>query len=331
MQRWNSYRAYLERTYGFPVYRVGVDAGFSCPNRNADRSGGCVFCDPLGASAVYQRTTESTYRRNSAFEPNITHASHLVEVPLIARKASIREQVGRGLRFIKQRYKSSEASLYFQAYSNTFAPPEELGELYRDALTIHPWREFIVSTRPDCITEEVVNLLISCKSLVGKVSVELGLQSASDATLCALNRGHDVASYSSAADMLHRAGIPVTAHIILGLPGEDEAEFIQTAKTLNETGIFGVKIHNLHIPVHTNLYETYRTGEISTASTRRHVFQTIFFLRHLDEHIVIERLICETPAHRLAAPRTFDDKSKFLKILEETMVERNICQGDLAH
>lgn len=329
--RWNSYKDYLIRVYGEPVWRVGVDAGFSCPNRQPDRSGGCCYCDGTGASAAYQRTAESGWYHDSPFMASIASGpSSEIDSDLSLRITSIARQVEHGRTFLERRYQAHLLSLYFQAWTNTYAPVDELRTLYDAALKMDTWKEFIVSTRPDCVPEPVVDLLASYQGEVDRVWVELGLQSACDRTLEHIGRGHGCQCFLDAVDRLRVRGINVCAHVILGLPGDGYEQYEATAEVVNRSGCDAIKIHNLHIPGGTRLYDSYLRGEAACPSVRRHIEDTIYLLRRLRPDIVIERLICETPAHRLAAPRGFVDKSRFLSLLRTAMVERDVKQGDLS-
>ncbi len=175
----------------------------------------------------------------------------------------------------------------------------------------------------------MLDLLESYKSRVSKVWVELGLQSANAETLERIGRGHDPDCYIRSADSLHSRGIGVCTHIVVGLPSETRSDFEQTCSLVNKANSEAVKIHNLHVCGGTRLYDWYAQGEVSVASLRRHVENSIWMLRHLDKSIVVERLVCETPNHRLVAPRTFMDNSAFLSLLEQTMEDRGVWQGDL--
>ncbi|MGH0052513.1 MAG: TIGR01212 family radical SAM protein [Sphaerochaetaceae bacterium] len=310
-----SYASHLREVYKKRVYRVGVDGQFSCPNRKPDGSGGCAFCDGTGTIAAYQKPQER--------QPVL--ASNRLE----ERVRQIKVQIERGKHFLKRRYHAEQFSLYFQAYTNTFDTLEHLKTLYDSALEEGPFVELIVSTRPDCITEEIIALLESYKGKVHRVWVELGLQSGSDETLEFIGRNHDVSSYIQAVNSLRLAGIGVCTHVILGLPGENRKDIACTANIINATGSEAVKVHNLHICRNTRMQDWYEMGEVSTASLRRHVGQSIWFLRHLNPSIVIERMVCETPEYRLVAPRAFPDKHQFLQQLRSTMEERGWVQGDL--
>ena len=321
--RWRTYSSYLREKYGEAVYRIGVDGGFSCPNRRADRSGGCAFCDGTGSIAVYQRRSESGYFRTSHYDAGTAET-------ILPRLASIREQIEKGREFLSRRYKASSFSLCFQSWTNTYDSVENLRRIYDEGLSVMHFRELIISTRPDTVPESVLSLLSSYISPELAVWVEFGLQSASDRTLRLINRGHDSNAFLDAVKRAHDHGLKVSAHVILGLPGEDRDDFVRTASFLNAAGPEAVKIHNLHITGGTALADDYLQGSLTVMSEERTLESTELFLRHLDEGIIIERMISETPYHRLLAPRVFPDKSKFLRRLERRMEENGTRQGDLA-
>lgn len=330
MKRWNTYRTYLMRCYGGSVYRIGVDGGFSCPNRRSDGSGGCAYCDATGSKAAYLRPEESG--AGFSFDESISERVLLYRLPLAERLASIKAQVARGRAFVARRYKAEMYSIYFQAWTNTYAPVAQLKLLYDTALDALPEsRELIVSTRPDEIDEEKAELLASYQGRVKKVWVELGLQSANDGTLCRINRGHDVACYERACDLLHAKGVSVSTHIILGLPGEGLEDYLHTARVVASVGSEALKIHNLDITGGTALYDDFMEGEVSAPSMVRHLENTVEVLRHIPSDVVIQRLVAETPRHRLAAPRDFGEKNLFLSKLQQRMERLDAWQGDLYH
>ncbi|HKL57244.1 MAG TPA: TIGR01212 family radical SAM protein, partial [Sphaerochaeta sp.] len=230
---------------------------------------------------------------------------------------------------LARRYKAELFSIYFQAWTNTYADRATLKALYDAALEEGPFTELIISTRPDCITDEVLSLLEGYKNQVSRVRVELGLQTANVGTLELLGRGHDADCYIRSANALHSRGIGVCTHVVVGLPTEGQEDFKRTCMWINKAESEAVKIHNLHVCGGTRVYDWYAQGEVSVPSLRRHVENSILLLRHLKKNIVVERLMCETPNHRLVAPRTFPDKSIFLSLLERTMEERGVWQGDL--
>ena len=191
------------------------------------------------------------------------------------------------------------------------------------------YAEFIVSTRPDSLPDDVIALLSSYRTDDMDIWVELGLQSGSDETLRRIGRGHDVASYIDAAERLHRAGINVSTHIIIGLPGEGREDYERTAKVVGAAGSEGVKIHNLHIAGGTRMADEYLEGLVTASSEERYLEDAELVLRLLSPDTIIQRLVCETPAHRLIAPRSFPDKSRFLSHLKARMERRGTRQGDL--
>ena len=248
---------------------------------------------------------------------------------VLLRFQSIENQIKKGLEFIHRRYKAKLAALYFQSWTNTYDTADNLKHIYDMALSCGDFSEFIVSTRPDCVEDDVADLLAGYITKDREVWVELGLQSASDETLRRINRGHTLSDYIKCMERLHKRGIKVCTHVILGLPGEEREDFIETAKVLNEVGSEGVKIHNLHIPGGTKMAEEYLEGEITSWSTERYMNEVEYFLRLLNPEMIIERLVCETPSHRLMAPRHFMDKSLFLRTLNDKMEKNNTRQGDL--
>lgn len=331
---YNSYSSSLTGRYGHRVFRVGVDAGFSCPNRMRDPQGrGCIYCDSHGARAAWLRRSESSFRHDSAFVDDIDSMScsavDCTEKVFSFDLEDIRKQVERGMEFIRRRYKTDHFALYLQSFSNTFAPVERLRELYDFTASLHDWEGFIVSTRPDCIDDAKLELLASYREKCGTVSVELGLQSGDDRILKAMNRGHDVACFIRAAKAVKDHGLELCVHVLTGFPGEGKEELDKTIDVINTVRPDALKIHNLNVAAGTQLYDMFLEGEVTAPCMTRHIADTIYILRHIPYGIVIERLMCETPNHRLASPRLFPDKNRFLRELEGTMKEKGFRQGDL--
>ncbi|MCH3907820.1 MAG: TIGR01212 family radical SAM protein [Sphaerochaeta sp.] len=323
----SSYGSWLEETYGCRVYRIGVDGLFSCPNRNPDGSGGCIYCDGTGSKAAYLRP-EGKLAHSDAFDASASTVVLWRRVPLEERIASIRSQILRGNAFVRRRYHAENVSLYFQAWTNTYGTVDELKAVYDAALDVMPFCELIVSTRPDQIDDEKAALLASYRNKVSRVWVELGLQSGNDATLSRIHRGHTVAQYLQAARLLHSYGLSVCTHVILGLPGEGFPEYLKTARVVSQADSEAVKIHNLDICGGTMLYDQFLQGEVAVASAARHLEATELFLRHIPPQMVVERFVCETPSHRLAAPRQFISKNAFVDALRAKMEEDHTVQGD---
>ena len=329
-----SYSRYLKEKYGTSAYRVAVDAQFSCPNRNADKTGGCTYCDELGAMAVYQRGQEADLA-HSGSSPAIDQIDNLplhlqyLSPDMDSRKKRIQEQIENSINFLKRRYDPEYLLLYFQAFSNTFAPVSELKEIYDYSLSLAPFKELIVSTRPDCLSMATIRLLSSYKQRGLDVWVELGLQSSNDHTLNRINRGHSRDDFIKAYKLLKENGIKTTVHLIFGLPGEGYDEIMSSVRFIAEMKPEGVKIHNLHIPIGTELFSEYLMGEITVPSGMRHLEYTIEAIERFPRSTVIHRLTCDTPSHRLGAPRKFFRKGSFYSLLTKEMELRDSFQGRL--
>jgi radical SAM protein (TIGR01212 family) len=281
----NSYSDYLKEKYSRGAYRVSVDAGFSCPHRGPDRDRpGCSYCDEWGSRAPY-----------------------------LGDETEVRRQVQTGIRFLERRYGAELFLLYFQAFTNTFAPAGELKRLYDFALGLAPFKELIVSTRPDCVSEETADLLADYKRPDFDVWVELGLQSSIDRTLELINRGHGSGEFYAAYGRLKQRKIRVAVHLIFGLPGEG----------------WGIKIHNLHVPLGTKLLREVREGEVTVPTSRRHLDYTIMALERLPGQTVVMRVTSDCPAERLALPRHSWDKARFYRFLKTEMARRGAWQGRL--
>jgi radical SAM protein (TIGR01212 family) len=306
------YSEYLRAKYGAPAYRVAVDAGFGCPNRGPDRRRpGCLYCDEHGALAPYQEPADPG---DGTMEERLT---------------AIRLQVERGTAFLRRRYGAEIFLLYLQAFSGTHAPVPELARVYDFALGCAGFRELIVSTRPDCIDPERAELLAAYLPRGLEVWVELGLQSACDATLERVRRGHTVADFTRAFRLLREAGVKIAVHLIFGLPGEGLDRILDTVRFVADLGPEGVKIHNLHVPSGSLLAAEHRAGELVTPCASRHLEYVIRALELLPPDTLILRLTCDTPAGRLAAPRRFGPKSAFYREVRAGLAARESCQGRL--
>jgi len=312
-----SYATYLKKKYGQAVYRVSVDAGFSCPNRGPDRSApGCLYCDERGSRAPYLGYGE-------------TAAGWRVPGEGTDWRQDLRRQIDSGRKFLRSRYGADLYILYFQAFSGTYAPVDTLRRIYDFTLGCAPFRELAVSTRPDCIDPARAELLASYRQEDFDVWVELGLQSGNEESLRRINRGHTVEDFDRAFRICRSFDLKLTIHLIFGLPGEGIDEIRRTIDYIAGLKPEGVKIHNLHIPTGCPLYSEYLSGELSVPCAGRHLEYTIEALERLPEDTVIMRLTCDTPDALLAAPRPFPAKARFLSRLREQMDSRGTWQGRL--
>ncbi|MEW5945611.1 MAG: TIGR01212 family radical SAM protein, partial [bacterium] len=235
-ERYRSFSGFLRERFGERVYKVSIDAGFTCPNRDGTLGvGGCIYCN------------------NTGFSPNTRRD-----------RRPVREQALDGMEYMRRRYRARRFIAYFQAYTNTYAPVERLEALYGEALSLPDVVGLSIGTRPDCVDEKVLNLV---ESYAGKYHVwlELGLQSARNRTLRFLNRGHTVETFEAAAARAkRRRGIHVCAHVILGLPGETRRDMLASAGVLTRAGVDGAKIHLMHVLGDTPLERMYREGKLAT-------------------------------------------------------------------
>jgi uncharacterized protein len=242
-------------------------------------------------------------------------------------------QVGRGLSFLERRYKATMFFLYFQAFSSTFAPPDVLRERYDAAICAlerrrpSSLRGLVVSTRPDCVSGEVADLLESYAGRGLEVWVELGLQSAVDATLERIHRGHRVADFARARALLRRPGIRTSAHLIIGLPGEGRDEILAGPRLLAELGVEGVKFHDLFVARGSALAGEYLSGELTLLSPERYLDYLADSIELLPPETEVIRLCSDAPLNERLAPRSRDDKFLIYRGLEAELLRRGSRQG----
>jgi len=300
---WTSYARWLRERHGAPVRRVAVDAGFGCPHRSAGRgAGGCSFCG-AGAAGGVGAGAEPRFRGDLD---------------------AVRRQVARALARLPS---AAVPLLFFQAFSGTDAPVDELARIWDGALETAPFVGLDVATRPDCFDERTARLLTSYRARGLDVWVELGLQTCDDRTLRRLNRGHSSADFARAARAAKEAGLGLAAHVILGLPGEGRAEARATARFLGAAHVDAVKIHALHVVRGSALAREMLAGEVVPPGTGRQLDDTIAFLEELDPRVLVMRLVTETPPELLLAPRRTCGKEAFARMLEGEMRRRGTRQG----
>jgi hypothetical protein len=279
---------------------VSVHAGFTCPNRDGTVArGGCTFCNIV------------------SFTPETARP-----------KYSVRDQIDSVVAFIKKRFEAKKFIVYFQPYSNTYAPVDHLETLYRDALSHPEVVGLSIGTRPDCIDDEKLQMLadLSRETFVG---LEYGIESVYDETLRLINRGHDFACTANAIRRTREFGIQVTGHTILGFPNESEEQILASAEVINELNVEVLKIHNLHIVKHTELARQYAAQNFHVYSFEEWKDLVIRYLERLSPEIIIERLYGEAPRDLLIAPRWNLSKAEIIRGLENEMRRRDTFQGRL--
>ena len=271
--RFNSYGSFLRRRFGCRVSKVNVDGDFTCPNRDGSRgTGGCIYCD------------------NSSFSPKGTQAVIPIE-----------EQMAAGMAYHRVRLKSEKFIVYFQKFTNTYAPLSKLSDLYRRALDHPDVVGISVGTRPDSIGDQAVDLLAEL-ARDRYVCVELGLQSIDDAVLARINRGHTLSEYLNAVDRLSGRGIDLCTHLIYGFPGETRSGFLKGARLLAGLPVSSLKLHQLHAVAGTRLAEQYRDGSYRPITLAEYLETTCDFLEELPPRISIQRLYGSAPLAIRGAP-----------------------------
>jgi radical SAM protein (TIGR01212 family) len=292
---WLDAKSYYTRRWGEPVARVGIDGGFSCPNRGVDRTKpGCAFCAESGNRPPYQ-----------------------------AGAQGLADQVRKGVAFQQSRYGFRKFSLYFQSYSSTWAPVETLRRTYDEALSAGSFVELTVGTRPDCIPPPVVDLLASYQNGEREVWVEMGLQSSLDATLARINRGHSVAAFTAASSLLRARDLPFTAHVMYGLPGEGREEFLDTVKFAIDQGASGLKFHDLILVPGSALHAQWTRGQVQPVDPEAYLDAAAAALMMVPPSVVVWR-VCSDPENRkdVPAPGQKWPKNRFLNRLCAEIVKR---------
>lgn len=276
----NHYR----QKFGCKVYKLGIDAGFTCPNRDGTLgTGGCIFCSSDGGSAFAARGN------------NITEQ---------LRQAKIRVAFKGGEKFVA----------YFQSFTNTYAPVERLRQLYTEALAPEDVVGLAIGTRPDCLGNEVVSLLTELNAQK-PVSVELGLQTIHPDSIRYIRRGYENEVYFDAVKRLKAAGLNVVTHIILGLPGETAEMAVQTTRAAVDAGTDGVKFHLLHVLRGTDLEQDYLAGKFRCLELAEYAAMLDACLEILPEHTVVHRITGDGAKKDLVAPLWSADKKRVLQYL----------------
>ncbi len=296
-KRYNQFSAYLKNRFGAKVYKITIDAGFSCPNRDGTiSSGGCIFCDDTGSFSQ-------------------AHSNLL----------SIENQVEEGVKNLSARFKAEKFMSYFQAYTNTYRPVNELERIYRASLNHSDVVGISIGTRPDCVDDDKLNL-ISDISKDYYTWIEYGLQSSHDKTLLKINRGHDYNCFLRAYEKTKNKGINVCVHVIFGL-WESRDEILQTAQRLADLKIDGIKIHMLCALQGTKLAKMYDNNEIDFMSEDEYVSLVCDFLEILPPQTTIHRLAGNGYRKSLIAPRWLGAKLDCLNKIDREFLKRNSWQG----
>lgn len=297
-KRYYSLNYFLREKFNSKVFKISLDAGFSCPNRDGTiSSGGCIFCSERGSGD---------------FAGN--------------RRFSITEQFKDVKEVMKKKWSKGKYIAYFQAYTNTYADIKTLEEKYTEAISQEGVVALAIATRPDCLPDEVLKLLQKISKRV-YVWVELGLQSSKDETAFFINRGYDLEVFEKAVQDLRKIDIDVVVHSIFGLPGEDKQDMINTIKYISSCDIQGIKIHLLHLMKGTRLENLYDLGELKFLSQEEYINLVCEAISILPQNIVIHRLTGDAPRKLLIGPQWSLKKWEILNSIEKRLEDENMYQG----
>lgn len=297
-RRYNSFGAYMKKRFGTTVYKVNVDAGFTCPNRDGTGgTSGCIYCN------------------NDSFRPSSCRPT-----------LTVSEQVYNGIAYVKKRYKAEKFLVYFQPYTNTYAPVDELERLYKEALSEPSVIGLAIGTRPDAVDEGKIALL---ESLAKKyfILIEYGMQSMYDRTLEFINRGHDYNTFLKALELTKNRGIFIGVHIIVGLPTETREEMLSMAEELSHLPIEFLKIHQLQVVKDTPLEMIYRENPFHVFGYEEYLDFVTEFIERLSPRIILQRLFATAPDSILIAPQWRKSRQEILRDIEKRLELKDTFQG----
>jgi len=296
---YNRYSAYLADTYGGKTYKLPLNIPVSCPNRVGGK-GGCTYCDEKGAG----------------FEN-------------LSDTFSVREQIRKNADYIGKRYKAEKFVAYFQNFTNTFLPMEQF-ERYMTEAAEEDIVEIAVSTRPDCIRKEYLDVLDRIRKEKGiEITIELGLQSINDKTLRKINRGHGIAEYIDAVGQIKMYGFKICTHLILNLPWDDMEDAISAARFVSALKTDFIKLHALYVVDGTVMGHQYKNGEFEICSCDEYKQRVIAFLRNLSSDIYVQRLIGRAPEENSLFANWGRSWWAIRDEIEAEMEEKGYKQGDL--
>ncbi|GBG14924.1 tRNA-2-methylthio-N(6)-dimethylallyladenosine synthase [Novimethylophilus kurashikiensis] len=301
-ERVNTYGQYLLHRYGERVHKIALDAGFTCPNIDGTKGwGGCTFCN------------------NASFSPTAGK-----------QQSDIVAQIKKAREVIARRTGAKRFIAYFQAYTNTYDDIEALESMYRLALAQPGVIGISVGTRPDCVSEDVLELLAGFRRQGMEICLELGLQSAFDHTLVRVNRGHTLAEYRQTAIAARRLGIPLCTHLIVGLPGESDEHWHTSLDVVLEIGTDGLKLHPLHVVKQTVLAHQWRQGGYQPLSKVDYLQIAADLIERTPPHIVFHRVTATASPDILLAPSWCSEKWNVLNGIEQELRRRGARQGNRA-
>lgn len=287
-----SFNKYLKDKFGQKVYKISLDGGFTCPNRDGKTgTRGCIFCSKGGSGDFAE-----------------------------SKEMSITEQIESGKKKVEKKIKSGKYIAYFQAFTNTYAPVEILRQKYEEAINHPDIVALSIATRPDCLGDDVLRLLDEINK-IKPVFVELGLQTIHPKTAKYIRRGYDLSVYDKAVRDLKKIGVNVVVHVILGLPNESENDMLETVKYVCESGANGIKLQLLHVIDGTDLAKDYEKGLFKTLEFDEYVNLIVKCVKIIPKDIVIHRLTGDGAKKDLIAPLWSADKKRVLNAINKELRE----------
>ncbi len=301
-RRFNDYSSYIKQKFGGRVQKISIDVGLSCPNRDGTKGiGGCIYCD------------------NSTFTPAYCNASD-----------SIEKQLKSGREFFSRKYPNMSYMAYFQSYTNTYAPIQQLRKSYMQAIDCG-MVAIIIGTRPDCIDEELVQMLAEINRIV-PVVVEFGIESTSNNTLVEINRHHTWQDSLASIELCDKYGIETGGHLILGLPSETRETMLGHASAVSATTLKTIKLHQLQVIEGTTLAHRYANNPnyVTPFDMHNYVSFVVDFLELLNPEIVVERFVSVSPASKVITPHWNRMKNfEVVALIDKELQRRNTWQGRL--
>ncbi|MBI4245221.1 MAG: TIGR01212 family radical SAM protein [Planctomycetes bacterium] len=299
MLRFRTFSQYLKGKYPFKVFKIALDAGFTCPNRDGVKGeGGCTYC------------------LNKSFSP------------YAGEQITLKEQFNKSYNFYKSKDLNSKFIVYLQAYSNTYAPIKILKQIYDEAVSFPDVIGLSIATRPDCISDAVLDLL---ESYTNKVDLwlEIGCESTHNKTLQLINRCHTYEEFEDSVCKSSNRGFRIVAHTIFGLPGESEGDMLTSVKRLSLLPVDDIKIHHLYVSPYTEMEKEYQKGEIKLLSVNEWVELCSKIIEHLPPSVVIQRIVGELNGKYVIAPLWEKSKTEIIRLVNKKLEERDSHQGKL--
>lgn len=295
MSRYLSADIYYKRKFHEKVIRLSLSSGLSCPNRDGTLgSTGCIFCSIKGAGE---------FAANS--------------------NLSIKDQIESQIDFLKKKWKAKKYIAYFQSFTNTYGDVSYLRKIFYEAIEYPGVVGLTIATRADCLSDEVLELLVELNE-VTDLNIELGLQTVNEKTIEYIRRGYSHKTFDENVRKLINLGIGVTTHVIFGLPGEDESDFMKTIDYVNDLHPLGIKIHSFYIERNSNIYEDYLKGEISTIDMDTYVRSVVNAICRLKRDIVLFRITGDPVKSLLVEPKWCLDKLKVIATINKTLKDLGV-------